>query len=62
MAGRNFVYAAGGVYDLPAAEAEEYIRLGRAEKVEEKKVNPVTVQEVKAVTRPVRKRVRKNVT
>lgn len=57
VAGKDFVYNSGEVISLPAAEAEEYIRLGRAEEVKEKKKpvqKPVTVQEVKkAATRPV---------
>ena len=59
ISGKGFVYAAGGIYDLPAREAREYIRWGRAELIEEKKKpvqRPVTVQEVKAETRPIRRR------
>ena len=56
MAGKDFVYAAGGVYDLPDGEAKEYIRLGRAEKVKEVTEKKVRVTKVKAETRPVRKK------
>jgi len=56
IAGKDFVYAAGGEYILSAAEAEEYIRWGRAEKIDEPKQKPVKVQEVKATTRPIKKK------
>jgi hypothetical protein len=57
ITGKGFVYQAGGVYDLPPGEADEYIRLGRAEVVKEEKPKQrkVTVQRVKkAEKRPVK--------
>ena len=59
MAGKDFVYQAGAVLDLPPGEADEYIRLGRAEEIKEEvkpKQKPVKIGEVKAETRPIRKR------
>lgn len=55
MAGIDFAYGGGEIVDLPAAEAKQLIRMGRAEAVKQvkPKQKPVTVQEVKAETRPV---------
>lgn len=58
--GERVVYGAGQVVDLPPREAKDWISQGLAEEFkEEKKAKPVTVQQVKAETRPVRKTVKK---
>ena len=55
ITGKGFVYQAGGVYDLPPGEAEEYIRWGRAEVAEEPKQRKVVVQRVKKTAkRPIK--------
>ena len=61
IAGMDFVFGAGEV-DLPLAEAEYWISKGIAEKVKEEKEpvqRPLKVQEVKAKTRPIRRRIKK---
>jgi len=49
-------YGQGGIYDIPRADALYYIKIGRAEKVEEKKPKqrPVKINKVRAETRPVK--------
>jgi hypothetical protein len=59
VAGIGFVYVAGQVVDLSPHEAEDWIGQKLAEKVKETKAKPVTVQQVKAITRPVLKKVKK---
>ena len=60
VAARNAVFREGRVYDLPPAEAEQYVSKGRAEFVIEEvkppKQRPLTVQQVKNTTkRPVKR-------
>jgi len=54
FSGRGFAYGKGEVVDLPTSEALYWIGEGLAKKFVESK--PVTVNEVKAVTRPVQKK------
>ncbi len=58
LGGIGFVYGAGQIVDLPAHEAKDWIGQGLAEEVQEEEKpqqRPVTIGEVKAETRPIRR-------
>ncbi len=59
LAGKNFVYGAGEVIDLPTTVAKDWIGQGLAEEIQEEKKpiqRPLKVQEVKkTMRRPVKR-------
>lgn len=60
LAGKGFVFGSGEVVDLPTPDAKYYIKIGYAEKVEKPPApKKVKTQEVKAVTRPVKRTTKK---